>query len=121
MNMYFPCLSTKAFEFLAYEKSDDGVKDRCFPIVMLTRHRKAESFQDAAGFLLSALGDHPAIVDFDPTPIDVTSAAEAERDRQRRSAARVATGGDPIKDRSDKQRTANQRDRARREAFTRIH
>ncbi|NLS16180.1 hypothetical protein HGP16_06365 [Rhizobium sp. P40RR-XXII] len=115
--IYFPCLSTKAFEFLAYEKSDEGVKDGCIPVVTLTRYGKAESFQEAAGFLLSALDGRPAIVDFDPTPVEVTSAAEAERDRQRRSAARVQTGGKPIKGRSERQLASDQRDRDGKEAF----
>lgn len=115
--MYFPCMTTKAFEFLAYEKSENGVKDQCLPVVTLTRHGKAETFEEAIGFLLSALDGRPAIVDFDPTPTQVTSAAEAERDRQRRSDERVAAGGKPIKARSEKQLATDQRDRDRKNAF----
>jgi hypothetical protein len=115
--MYFPCMSTKAFEFLAYEKSGDDVKDRCLPVVTLTRAGKGESFAEAAEILLAALGQRPAIVDFDPTPLEVTSAAEAEKNRQRRSAKRVGSGGKPIKDRSEKQLAAEQRDRERKDAF----
>lgn len=116
-DMYFPCMSTKAFEFLAYEKSKDDVKDRCLPVVTLTRYAKGESFEEATDFLLSALGTRPAIVDFDPTPLEVTSAAEAERDRQRRSDKRVSSGGKPIKERTANQLAAEQRDRDRKDAF----
>lgn len=115
--MYFPCMTTKAFEFLAYEKSENEIKDRCLPVVTLTRHGKAETFEEAIGFLSSALQDRPAIVDFDPTPTQVTSAAEAERDRKRRSDERVAAGGKPIKARSERQLATDQRDRERKNAF----
>jgi hypothetical protein len=68
---------------------------------------------------MNALGGRDAIVDFDPTPVEITSAAEAEADRARRSAKRVQTGGKPIKERSEKQLVRDQSDRDGKEAFNR--
>ncbi|MEA3536993.1 beta family protein [Rhizobium sp. CC-YZS058] len=115
--MYYPCLSTKAFELLAYERASEDVKDRCFPVVTLTRHRNAESFAEAAAALLDALAGRGAIVDFDSTPAAITSAAEAEQERRRRSAELVRLGGVPIRERSERQLASDQRQRDRKEAF----
>lgn len=100
---YFPTLTTKAGELLAYEHCYPEVKDGMVPIFTLTRYEDTETFADSAAALMSALKGRPAIVDFDPAPRTVTSLAEAAERRRRANLKRVESGGTAGRPRSERQ------------------
>lgn len=58
---YFPALSTRTHEQLAYAKCSPSVKDRMVPIVTLTRYDKEETLEETASILLNDLGGRSAI------------------------------------------------------------
>jgi hypothetical protein len=110
---YFPSLTTKAGELLAYEQSYSPVKDGLMPIFTLTRYGETESFADAAAALVGALEGRRAIVDFDPRPRKVTSLAEAAEQRRRKNLRKIESGGKEGRPRSERE-LANDAERLRR-------
>ncbi|MBO0132279.1 beta family protein [Agrobacterium burrii] len=114
---YFPAMSTRVHEQLAYAKCPDDVKDAMVPIVTLTRYKKSETLAETASVLLSDLGGRSAIVDFDPEPRPTTSAEEAAERRKRNAEARMAKGEPPARPRSIKQLGNDAENRHRTEVF----
>ncbi|QRM45774.1 hypothetical protein [Rhizobium sp. BG4] len=110
---YFPSISTRVGEFLAYDLCDAAIKDAMMPIVTLTRYEETESFADAAHALVGGLDGRPAIVDFDAKPRIVTSAAEAVERRRRAAIRRAAAGQNPARPRSERE-LANDAERTRK-------
>ncbi len=112
---YFPAMSTRAHEQLAYAKCPSSVKNRMVPIVTLTRYDREETLEETASILLNDLDGRPAIVDFDPLPREMTSAEEAAERRRRKQEVRAATGQKEARARSPKE-LANDAERRRKTA-----
>ncbi len=114
---YFPAMSTRVHEQLAYAKCPDEVKDAMVPIITLTRYKNSETLAETASVLLNDLGGRSAIVDFDPEPRPTTSAEEAAERRKRSAEARVAKGEQPGRPRSETQLANDAENRRRTEVF----
>lgn len=78
---YFGTLSSREFELRAYEELDSRSKDLMTPVITLRWVERATSFVPALDAVLAAAGNREVIVDFDPNPLDVKSAAEAAEAR----------------------------------------
>ena len=114
---YFPSISTRVGEISAYDRCDEATKDLITPIVTLARYKVTESFAEAATALVAGLEGRPAVVDFDPIPRLVTSAAEALERRERSNLIRLKSGRKAARPRSAKE-LANDAERTRKtEAF----
>ncbi|SEH24140.1 hypothetical protein [Rhizobium sp. NFR12] len=116
-DLYFPAMSTRVHEQLAYSKCSADVKDRMVPIVTLTRYGKSETLLETAEVLLADLDGRNAIVDFDPEPRPTTSAEEATERRKRKEEARIAKGGSPGRPRTEKQLALDAENRRRTDVF----
>ncbi len=116
-SLYFPAMSTRVHEQLAYSKCSDQVKDLMVPVVTLTRYGKSESLLETADVLLADLAGRTAIVDFDPEPRPTTSAEEAAGRRKRKEEARLAKGGKPGRPRTEKQLAMDAENRRRTDLF----
>ena len=114
---YFPALSTRTHEQLAYAKCSPSVKDRMVPIVTLTRYDKEETLEETASILLNDLGGRSAIVDFDALPRAITSLEEAAEQRRRKQAVRAASGEKPTRPRSEKELANDAERRRKAQAF----
>lgn len=114
---YFPALSTRAHEQLAYAKCPSSIKDRMVPIVTLTRYDREETLEETASILLNDLDGRPAIVDFDPLPREMTSAEEAAERRRRKQEVRAATGQKQSRPRSERELANDTERRRKTEAF----
>ncbi len=114
---YFPALSTRAHEQLAYAKCPSSIKDRMVPIVTLTRYDREETLEETASILLNDLDGRPAIVDFDPVPREMTSAEEAAERRRRKQEVRAATGQKQSRPRSERELANDAERRRKTEAF----
>ncbi|WP_407976475.1 beta family protein [Brucella pseudogrignonensis] len=103
LKTYFPALSTRVHEQLAYAKCSDAVKDAVVPIVTLTRYDKASTLAETAEILIRDLAGRPAIVDFDPQPRQTTSIEEDRERRRRKAEEREEKGLPPSRERSAKE------------------
>lgn len=102
-SQYFPCFSTRTFEFMAYSNCSSGVKDSIVPIVTLTRQREAETFADSFDLVAEGTEGRPVIVDFDREPRPITSAIEADAIRRQKAAKREAQDGKKPRERTEKE------------------
>ncbi len=118
-DLYFPAMSTRVHEQLAYSKCSPAVKDRMVPIVTLTRYGKSETLLETAEVLLADLDGRNAIVEFDPEPRPTTSADEATERRKRKEEARIAKGGNPGRPRTENQLAMDAENRRRTNVFNR--
>ncbi len=114
---YFPALSTRAHEQLAYAKCSADVKDKMVPIVTLTRYGNEETLEETATILLSDLDGRAAIVDFDPVPRPTTSKEEAAERRRRKQEAKAKLGQPPSRERSEKELASDEERRRKATAF----
>jgi|GEM_PF-5473911 len=114
---YFPALSTRAHEQLAYAKCPSTVKDRMVPIVTLTRYNKEETLEETASILLNDLDGRFAIVDFDPLPREMTSAEESAERRRRRDEVRAASSQKQPRPRSTRELASDAERRRKTNAF----
>ncbi|MEI5679526.1 MULTISPECIES: beta family protein [unclassified Mesorhizobium] len=114
---YFPCFSTRAFEFMAYSRCSNSVKDSILPVITLTRQKLAESFSDTFDLVSDAAEGRPIILDFDTTPRVVTSAEEAAAIRRQKAAKREALDGKKPRERTEKELARYAELRRRTEQF----
>lgn len=100
---YFPCFSTRPFEFMAYSRCADQVKDSILPVITLTRQSEAESYSATLDLVSEASDGRPVIVDFDTIPRPVTSEEEAAAIRRQKAAKLKAQDGKPPRERTAKE------------------
>lgn len=114
---YFPCFSTRIYEFMAYSNCTSAVKDAIVPVVTLTRQRNAETFAEAFDLVAEIAEGRPVIVDFDRQLRDVTSAQEADALRRRKAAQRQSQDGKKPRERTEKELARYAEMRRQKEAF----
>lgn len=106
---YFPAFSTRDAEQRAYNELGSSILDRIVPVITLTRERDAPSLQDSIDSVLQTAAGRQVIVNFDPTPRPIKTAAQIAADRQKTADKRRTQGKDPYSP------TANQEARFQRQ------
>lgn len=83
---YFATFSSREFELRAFEELEKSAKDNIAPVVTLRRGDRATSFAPALEAVLAAATGSEVIIDFNPEPVEIKSAAEAEEARRKKAA-----------------------------------
>lgn len=106
---YFPAFSTRDAEQRAYTELGPDILNRIIPEITLTRERDAPSLQDSLDSVLQTAAGRQVIVNFDPNPRPIKTAAQIAEERQRKADERRAQGKAPYTP------TANQEARFQRQ------